>query len=410
MFKPYYLYLGLKYTLGKHKEGFISFIHFNSVLGISFGVAILITVTSVFNGFNKEIRSLVYGNVPHITVINFDRFTSSEVDYVKKIVEPFNPISVTSFLNINAAAKYKADTEFISIMGMELNSFEHFNKSIYPFVKQLKTHKNSLVISHKVAQKLRLTEGSEILLIVDQSNNESSLGFKIKRKKFKVVGIYKDSGLLPFSAYGSIKTVSQLSPKDKAVSGVYVNIQNPNNAFTVKESISEKLNYPYSIYHWADILGSLFKSIEHSKLIFILLMFFIILIACFNISATLILIVEEKKKDIAILMTMGARPTEIMRVFIFEGLLNGIIGIIIGVTLGIILSLNISSIVAALESSTGHEFINESVYFLDYLPAEISVNDIIWISLFTLLLSLSAAIYPSLKSALTDPVEVIRNS
>jgi lipoprotein-releasing system permease protein len=414
MFQPLALYIGLRYTRAKKRNHFISFISLISMLGIALGVAVLITVLSVMNGFDYEIHNQIFNMSNQVTVTDMEgpivnwKALSQKVSTAKDVVASAPFVSGQGMLT-NAGVVHA-----IMITGvmpkLESNVSKIGDKMTIGKLTDLKSGEFGIILGQAIADSLNVSIGNKVTLITPKATL-TPVGVVPRFKRFKVVGIFHvGSGF----GYDSSLALIHLNDGQKlfqlgnGVSGLRIKINNLYVAPKVTDELFKMLPAHYSVTNWTQQYGAYFKAISMEKTMMFIILLFIIAIAAFNLVSSLVMTVTDKQSDIAILRTLGANPKTIMNIFIIQGAIIGIVGTLIGVIGGIILALNAPQIVAAIEHTFHTQFISASIYFIDYLPSRLDWHYVLNVSVAALMMSLLATIYPALKAAKTQPAEALR--
>lgn len=407
MFRPYSVFIGVRYAAAKRHSQLVSFISMISMLGMAVGVALLIVVLSVMNGFDREMRQRILGLVPHITIKSY----SDQQDWqqVESIAKKHPEVLATApFIQLNGMLLKGSDVEGVLIYGIEpeqesqVSIIQHYVES-----SALNSLANGghILLGLPLAQRLGIEKGQSINLMVPAQTNSGRV--KPRFKAFTVAAIFNTGTELDQSvALIGIHDASTLAAQQGR--GLRVLLSNTFNAPRIAWEIDQNLPYGYISRDWTRSHGNLYSAIQLSKQLVGLMLLTIIAVAAFNVVSALVMIVTDKRADIAILRTIGASPTGIMAAFMVQGSLIGIIGTVVGVVFGVLLSLSISDLVSWLEQFSGHQFLSSDVYPVNYLPVEIRISDIIMVAGTALLMSLVATLYPAWKAAKTQPAQALR--
>lgn len=414
MFKPAALFIGLRYTRSKKRNHFISFISLISMIGIALGVMVLITVLSVMNGFDKEIRSRVFTMVPPITVSSSEGSVAGWSDLQKSIMElPYitasAPFATGEVLLSSGGAVQPALMSGI-IPNEEQKVTAVATKMVKGNIAKLTPGNFGIVLGENLADRLRVDVGDKVTVVTPQISLTPA-GVIPRFKRFTVLGIFKAGGGFGFDAglaFIDLTDAQKLFGLGKNVTGLHLNIQDVYAAQHIASQLADELAPTASITTWADLFGDFFHAVRLEKTMMFFILLLIITVAAFNLVATLVMVVNEKQSDIAILRTFGATPREIMNIFIVQGGLVGVFGTVIGVICGILLASNVTTIVHGIEYIFHVRFLSSNIYFVNYLPSDIQVMDIVKISLASLVLCLIATLYPAWRASKMDPVESLR--
>ena len=407
MFRPYSVFIGVRYAAAKRRSQLVSFISMISMLGMTVGVALLIVVLSVMNGFDQEMRQRILGLVPHITIKSYS--DQQDWPHVESIVKTHpEVVAAAPFVQLNGMLLKGSDVEGVLVYGIEpeqesqVSIIQHY---VTPAALQSLAGGKHILIGLALAQKLSIEQGGLINLMVPAQTDSGRV--KPRFKAFTVAAIFNTGTELDQSvALIGIDDASVLAHEQGR--GLRVLLKNTFDAPRIAWEIDQNLPYGYISRDWTRSHGNLYSAIQLSKQLVGLMLLTIIAVAAFNVVSALVMIVTDKRADIAILRTLGASPAGIMATFMVQGSLIGIIGTGVGVVLGVLLSLSITDFVAWLERFSGHQFLSSDVYPVNYLPVDIRAEDIVMVAGTAILMSLIATLYPAWRAARTLPAEALR--
>ena len=407
MFRPYSVFIGVRYAAAKRRSQLVSFISMISMLGMTVGVALLIVVLSVMNGFDREMRQRILGLVPHITIKSYsDQQDWQQVGSIAKNHPEVK--AVAPFVQLNGMLLKGSDVEGVLIYGIEpkqesqVSIIQHY---VEPSALNSLANGGHILLGLPLAQRLGISQGQTINLMVPAQTDSGRV--KPRFKAFTVAAIFNTGTELDQSvALIGIDDASALAAQQGK--GLRVLLSNTFDAPRIAWEIDQNLPYGYISRDWTRSHGNLYSAIQLSKRLVGLMLLTIIAVAAFNVVSALVMIVTDKRADIAILRTLGASPVGIMTTFMVQGSLIGVIGTAVGVVLGVLLSLSITDLVAWLEQLSGHQFLSSDVYPVNYLPVEIRVNDIAMVAGTAVLMSLVATLYPAWRAATIQPAEALR--
>lgn len=414
MFSKFELSIGLRYLKAKQKNGFVSFISLVSIIGIALGVAALITVLSVMNGFQREIRSKIIGVTSHMQLLD----ASGSLQNWKSIAEfaknsDNHILSYAPYVDGQALVSFDGNVSGVLVRGIDIgyeNKVDNITQSIVKGqIDNLTPGKFNVVIGKTLASQLGVVVGDKITLITPDGQITPA-GMLPRLKQFTVSGIFNlhmyeyDSSL----ALINLSDAQVLFKKGTSVSGVRLKVDDVMLTNQIKTKLENRVPDNVIISDWIDQHQNYFAAVEMEKKMMFIILTLIVAVAAFNLVSTLVMSVNDKKADIAILRTMGASRKNIMNIFIIQGGLAGIAGTVSGTILGLILATYIGEIVHFFEKLTGSRLVSADVYLIDYLPSQINPHDVISIFVVSIILSILATIYPSRKAANTDPVEALR--
>ena len=400
----YELFIGLRYLKAKRRNRFISIITLISVAGVLIGVMALIIVLAVMNGFESELRSKILGASAHARILSE---TGQEITDYEKIISQLENME-----HILGAAPYifgqgmlvsGEESQGIVIKGIipgEENKVSKLSENIahgaFPFPEA-----NSILVGVELVHRLGLSLEEEVTLIPPLLV-DTPFGKIPKFAVFKISGIF-ESGMYEYDTswvYIPLAAAQKLFDLGKGVSGVEIKLDNIYSATRVAERIGEKLAYPLGVRTWMQMNRNLFAALRLEKVTMFIILVLIILVAAFNIASTLIMVVVEKTKDIGILKSIGATRGSIRTIFTLEGLIIGALGTILGCLGGFL----------ACRILAKYQFIKlpSDIYYINTLPVQMRVSDFLYISLFALVISFLAAIYPAHQASRLKPVEALR--
>lgn len=414
MFKPAALYIGLRYTRAKRRNHFISFISLVSMLGIALGITVLITVLSVMNGFDQEIKKRVFSMVPPITLSSHEGFLS-KWQSVQEMLSKYPIVKGTApFITGEVLLNVSGATQPAILSGIlpdeEKTVSQVADKMVDGKLTDLKAGGFSIVLGENLAQALNVVVGDKVTVMTPQVSL-SPAGVIPRFKPFTVVGVFRAGSGFGFDkALGFIhlKDAQKLFVMGNNVTGLHANLQDAFAAPRFAEALKNDLTPSAAVTTWVDNFGEFFHAVQLEKTMMFLILLLLIAIAAFNLVSTLMMVVNEKESDIAILRTIGATPRTIMMIFIVQGGVVGIMGTLMGVLGGLLLASNVTEIVNWIEKIFHVQFLSSNIYFVNYLPSVILFSDVLHICAASLILSLLATIYPAWRAAKTDPVESLR--
>lgn len=414
MIRPLALYIGLRYTRAKRRNHFISFISLVSMLGIALGVAVLITVLSVMNGFDYQIRSHFFAIAPEVTIMSSQDINDywqkmqAQVNQAPGVANSAPYISGMGMINNQGIVN---GVEVVGILPQEENKVSALHeKMVKGKLDSLTAGDYHMVIGEQLAQRMGLYIGDKVTLFTPQATN-TPFGMLPQFRRFTISGIFNTRSGFGFDTgvvYIHLQDANKLFPSAHGTSGLHVKLQSIYQAPTVSTFLQAQMPRGFVVTNWTEQYGPFFNAIAMEKTMMFVILLLIVAVAVFNLVATLVMVVNEKRADIAILRTLGASPRTIMSVFIIQGAIVGIIGTCLGLIGGIILALNATRIVNFIQQIFHVQFIKASVFFVDYLPSLLQWRDVINVSLIALVLSLLATIYPAIVAFRTQPAEALR--
>lgn len=414
MFRPLPVFIGLRYTRAKRRNHFISFISGTSMVGLALGVLVMILVLSVMNGFDRELRTRILGMVPHATISSYQpvsdwRELAAQVQQNPEVLAtaPFTQLQgmltsqgVTQPVLVNAVLPQEEKN--VSIIS------EHM---VQGSLDQLVEGEFGIIVGEITARRFRLQLGDKLTFILPEAS-VTPAGVFPRLKRFTVAGIFKVGAELDSSlALIHVADAAKLNRWGEGqVEGIRLRLKDLFHAPQVAWDIAGHLPHgaDYVARDWTRTHGSLFQAIQMEKRMIGLLLLLIVAVAAFNIISTLVMVVTDKKADIAILRTLGMTPRQIMLVFMVQGSVIGVVGTLIGTVLGVIAALNVTEWVNWLEGLIGRKFLSADVYFINYLPSQLRLEDVLVICGSALAMSFLATLYPAWRAARTEPAEALR--
>jgi len=409
----YELLVGLRYTRAKRRNHFISFISLTSMLGIALGVAALIVVLSVMNGFQKEVRARILGVVAHVQISGADNRLADWQSVAREAAAHPQVAAAAPFVNAQGMLVFGAGVRGAVVRGivpqLEEKVAEIGSHMTAGKLESLAPGEFGIVLGSELARALGARAGDKVTLIAPQGL-VTPAGILPRLKQFTVVGIF-DVGMFEYDsglALIHLEDAQKLYQMGERVSGVRIKLADLMQSREVTRDLITRLRGDLFISDWTRSHANYFRAVQIEKTMMFIILFLIVLVAAFNIVSTLVMAVTDKQPDIAILRTLGASPGSIMKIFIVQGALIGAIGTLLGVLSGIPTALNIDVIVPFLERLLNVQFLSREVYYISELPSDLQKADVIAITLVSLVLSLLATIYPSWRAARLNPAEALR--
>ena len=411
--RPYELFIALRYTRTKRRNHFISFISLISMLGMALGVCALIVVLSVMNGFQKEIRTRILGIAPHLQV---NAESNDLVDWqptLQVIKSHPQVVAAAPFINGQGMISFDQNVQGVMVRGIlpqdEKRVIDISNKMKFGSLNDLQANGFGIALGSDLARSLGAHVGDKVLLISPQGQ-VTPAGMMPRLKQFHVAAIF-EIGMAPYDnalALIHLSDAQRLYRMDGTVSGISARLHDLDLAPQVSAEIGRSLPRNTYVSDWTRQHANYFRAVQIEKKMMFIILSLIVAVAAFNIVSTMVMAVTDKRADIAILRTLGATPTSIMRIFIVQGVIIGLVGSVLGVAGGILLTLNIDTVVPFIEKLVGMHFLSKEVYFITELPSDLQCNDVLIVAGFSFLISLLATIYPSWRASKVQPAEALR--
>ncbi|EAS42396.1 lipoprotein-releasing ABC transporter permease subunit LolE [Photobacterium profundum] len=411
MFRPLSLYIGSRFSRAKQRNRMVSFISISSILGIAVGVAVIIIGLSAMNGFERELQNRVLAVIPH-----------GELEAVKAPLTEWQPIleTVKKHPRVTGAAPYVSFTALLekgsnlkAVAVRGVNPEEEIQVSALPqYVKDnawqnFSAGNKQVILGQGVAQKLQIGVGDWITAMIPNADSEKKLRAP-HRIRLQVSGLLALGGQIDHNfAIIPLADAQQYLSMGEGVSGISLNVDNVLDAQSIVREVGFTLPVYVYLKSWTQKYGYLYRDIQMVRTIMYLVMVLVIGVACFNIISTLMMAVKDRAPDIAILRTMGATDGLVKSIFIWHGLLSGVVGSLVGSILGSLVAVNLTSLVKGLETLIGHQFLSGDIYFVDFLPTELEINDVAVVAITAILLSLLATWYPARRASALQPALVL---
>lgn len=416
---PFELFVGWRYTRAKRKNHFISFISLTSMIGIALGVAALIVVLSVMNGFQKELRTRILGVASHLEITGGNNQLADWQRVAEFSAKQAHVLASAPYITAQGMLSYDQGVQGAIIRGV-VPEAEDKVADLGKHMKagslnDLRAGEFGIVLGADLAYALGAQIGDKVVVMAPQGQFTPT-GVVPRLKQFTLVGLFQigmyeyDAGL----ALIHIDDAAKLYRMGQNVSGVRLKLNDLFDAPTIAAAMSAKLNNvsnPYDNYFvtdWTRQHANFFRAVQMEKRVMFIILTLIVAVAAFNIVSTLVMAVTDKRADIAIMRTFGASPSSIMKIFMVQGALIGIIGTVLGAFFGILLALNIETIIPFIERLFQVQFLAKDVYYISDLPSDLVWSDVTTIVMTSFALSLLATIYPSYKASKINPAEALR--
>ncbi|NQZ22873.1 MAG: lipoprotein-releasing ABC transporter permease subunit LolE [Colwellia sp.] len=425
MNKSLSLFLGLRYVRSRNSNGFSSFISASSTIGIALGVMVLIVVLSAMNGFERALSQHLLSVIPHGELIAVNDPIEKWQEKIAKIQLHPQIIAAAPVIKLTGMMQRGSELKAVNVRGVDVKLEQQVSTiSSYMIAgnwqaltenDENKRTAIGVVIGAGIAKKLQLKLGDSLQLLLSSAvatndHNRMSTNFPVPVKhQVNVVGIFKFGGTMDDSSvYISLahaETMANLQAGQ--VQGIRLKVANVFQAPQVVSDVGYNFDGVVAFYDWTRTQGHIYNDIQLVRLVMFIVLVLVIAVASFNIVSTLIMAVNEKKGDIAILKTMGAQTPVIMATFMFQGIVNGVIGCLVGMVLGILISLNLTDIIISIETLLDVKVLSGGVYFIDFIPTHLRQADVIATVVTALLMSLLATLYPAWQATKVEPAKVL---
>lgn len=413
MFRPKELYIGLRYTRAKRRNGFVSFIALISMLGIALGVAALIVVLSVMNGFGKELRERTLGMTAHATVSGHDGYLSDWQDIQTRVITHPSVLDSAPYTQTEAMLSNRSRVSGAIIRGVlpdqEPGVSEIVDKMVSGSIHDLRPGGFGIILGRELANAMGVYEGEKITVITPQANI-TPVGVLPRLRRFTVVGVF-EAGMHQFDrsmALMHIQDAQKLFSMGDRVNGVRLKLDDMFNARQITHQLDSQIGEDYWVKDWTRMHSNLFKALKTEKVVMFIILLLIVAVAAFNIISTLVMTVNDKQSDIAILRTIGMTPGSLMVIFIIQGMVIGLIGTLMGVAIGIPVALNVNDIVTAVEQVMNTKFLPADVYYITEIKSDLHASDVLTYAVSAFSLSVLATIYPAWRAAKVQPADALR--
>jgi len=411
MFKPLPLFIGLRYTRAKKKNHFVSFISLSSMLGIGMGVMVLITVLSVMNGFDEEIHKRFFGMAPEITVSGQDGKISDWRALEKELINTEGVTAIAPYVGGQGLLTHEGQVVPVVLTGIlpeQEESVTHLKDKL--LVGNLAGLDHfGIILGRGLAMSLGVMVGDKITVMIPEAT-VTPAGMIPRFKRFTVKGVFTAGTGFNFDtklAFIHMADAQKLLQLGDDISGLKMKIADVYQAPVISEQLADKLGENFQVGNWTQQFGAFFQAVKMEKTMMFLILLLIIAVAAFNLVSSLVMVVNDKQAEIAILRTIGATPGTILRIFIVQGMMVGMVGTLLGLLGGVVLASNATSIVNGLQSLFNVQVLSSSIYFVDYLPSKIMLSDLSLVCAMAMLMSFIATIYPAWRASKTVIAEAL---
>ncbi|MBF0620659.1 MAG: lipoprotein-releasing ABC transporter permease subunit [Magnetococcales bacterium] len=404
--------IGVRYLRAKRSQRFISVITGLSIGGIALGVAALIVVLAVMTGFKEELQKQILGVTSHIVVQGYGGKLTNHELAIHKIEKISGVVGVGPTVIKQVLLSARGNAVGVMLRGIDpkrdvSNLVNILEEGGIESLDELNGF--GIVLGVHLAAQLGVYPGDHVTVMAPKGS-VTVMGTMPRVRRFKVLSLF-DSGMYEYDntlAYVNIQDAQTLFRLNDMITTIEVLTDNPDNASSIRQTMDTTLNQRYWIRDWMQMNHNFFQALKLEKATMFVILMLVVLVAAFNIISSLIMVVMEKGKDIAILKTMGAGAGGVMAIFLINGSVIGILGTCSGVGLGLLLAFNLESTLLFIENLFGIQILSGQVYFIDHLPSVVYPSDVVWITCISLLISVLATIYPAWRASRVDPVEALR--
>jgi lipoprotein-releasing system permease protein len=413
MFRPLELYIGFRYLRTRRASRFVSFISLVSLLGVAVGVAALIVVLSVMNGFEQELRARLLNLTSHAVVTAPGGRLREWQPLLERIEATPGVAGAAPYVEVQAMLAHEGVLKGTLLRGIDPDLEASVSRVEQHLVagslSQLVPGSDQLVMGRLLAARLRVGVGDSLTLLVP-TGSDTGTRLVPRLRRFTVAGLFdvgmeEQDGVL---ALAHLEDAAAARGRPGEVSGLRIEMDDIFAAPRLARAIAAELGPGYEARDWTTENASYFRAVRIEKTMMTIILSLVVAVAAFNIVATLVMVVTDKRAEIAILRTMGLSPGSVMRVFLVQGATIGAVGTLLGVLLGVPLALNVGTVVPALESLFGFSVLPADVYYITRLPTDLRLPQVAMVTGIALALCLLSTIYPSLRAARTEPAEALR--
>jgi lipoprotein-releasing system permease protein len=414
----YEWFIGLRYLKAKRKQTFISIITVISIAGVMVGVMALIVVLAVMSGFENTLKEKILGTQAHLNLLKATQEGMDQYQEVaKRVEETKGVVSAAPFIISQVMLSSESNVFGVVLKGIDPDRVGRVTELAHNLktgrLEDLKGGKEGdppgIILGVELAKHLSVSLNDSIQ-VISPLGTVTPMGMMPKMRRFRVKGIFY-SGMYEFDntmAYVSLESAQKFFSMGDRVTGIEIKTNDIYKVKEVGQEIRRKMGFPFWTKDWMEMNRNLFSALRLEKIAMFIILVLIVLVAAFNIISTLIMVVMEKNKDIAILKSMGASSRSILKIFTIEGGVIGVVGTILGTILGLVAAFNLEKITDFVESLFGFKILSSDVYYIDKLPSQVNPLDVILIVLTAVLISLLATLYPSWRASKLDPAEALR--
>jgi lipoprotein-releasing system permease protein len=414
----YEWFIGLRYLKAKRKQTFISLITVISIAGVMVGVMALIVVLAVMSGFEKTLKEKILGTQAHLVLLKANQGgMEGYEEATKKVEEIKGVVSAAPFIISQVMLSSESNVFGVVLKGIDPDRVGKVTELAHNLkagrLEDLKNRREGdlpgIILGVELAKHLSVSV-NETIQVISPLGTITPMGMMPKMKRFRIKGIFY-SGMYEFDntmAYVSIESAQKFFSMGDHVTGIEIKTDNIYKVKEIGGEIRREMGLSYWTKDWMEMNRNLFSALRLEKIAMFIILILIVLVAAFNIISTLIMVVMEKNKDVAILKSMGAPPRSILKIFIIEGGVIGVVGTILGTILGLGAAFNLEMITGFVENLFGFKILSSDVYYIDKLPSQVNPIDVVLIVVTAILISLLATLYPSWRASRLDPAEALR--
>jgi lipoprotein-releasing system permease protein len=407
-------FIGRRYLRASRRHGFLSFISGIAVVGLALGVAVLIVVLSVMNGFESELRTRILSLTAHATVSGLEGRIGDWQVKLTKAASVAGVTAVAPYLEQQGMMVHGERSAGVLVRGIDPRA----EAAVEDLSRQLLSGRLSdlvpgqyhAILGNALAETLGVKQGDKVVLVIAEGN-VTPIGVLPRMRSFLVSGIVS-AGMYEYDkrlVLVALPDAQKLYQFGADVTGLRLSLEDMYQAPGLVRQVALALGGGFYVEDWTRRHANFFRSIEITKRILFVILSLVVGVAAFNVVSTLVMVVKDKRREVAILRTMGAAPRSIMTIFVVQGSLIGLLGIAAGVVLGVLLSVNLQNLVHGLEALLGTHFLDARVYFMSDLPARVRLSDVLQVSSVALLLSIFSTVYPAWRASRLQPAESLRN-
>ncbi|ANB69295.1 lipoprotein-releasing ABC transporter permease subunit LolE [Aeromonas veronii] len=403
MFKPLPLFLGLRYSRSRRRNGFIAFISASSLIGIALGVMALILGLSAMNGFERELKDRVLSVVPQGELDAVERPLPDWPRLRDYLLAQPGVEAAAPVIRLNGLLEHGSALKGVQLRAvlpeLEANLSDAGKYMTGRGLRELQPGERGVILGKTIADKLGVKVGDTLGLLLPQGGDQTGIK-NPRREALTVVGLLEIGGQLDgLLGFMHLADAQAITGMGSDVEGFSLRVSDVLKAQSITVAAAQQFPHHVYIRSWMNSQGYLYQDIQMVRTVMYVVMLMVVAVACFNIVSTLVMAVNEKRSEIAILKTMGASPGQIRLTFVIQGMVNGVAGALLGALLGGLLSSKLTQILSVVEKLIGHRFLNPDIYFIDFLPTELHMQDLFIVTGAAILMSLVATLYPAWRAS-----------